>query len=263
MSRAGEERPQDRPLVLLASHGRVRGSLPWRNAAPAPLAVRQARIHCPPLRGRHGERLHEARLSGRLSPNAEGRLGVKFRIDERTMPGVYDGELEVEGKTIPMVVAVAEERSLSITPDRLTIESDRPGGDDHVVVAENRGNVSVTVEQPGGIRMEPVNRVCIVAREILTRADTASAASLQDALLQAAAASVRTDPILGVRIVGAPYQLHPGQTMALTVRVRVPKLVEPEYSAAVEIAGVPLSIRVLRAGHGDAPDAPPRDRPTR
>jgi hypothetical protein len=252
----------DAPPVFVARYGRVRGNVPVRNPEAAPMAPRRARVHCPALRGRYREHLDEAQLSGTVSPGAEGRLRVKFRIDERTKPGLYDAHLEVQGTRIPVVVAVPEERSVGITPDRLTIDSDRPGTEEHVVVAQNRGNVPVTIDHPDAVRMEPANRRCIVIRETLARASGASSRTLQDAFVNAAAESVNADPILGVRIVGGPYELRPGETRALTIRLRVPDLVEAAYSAALQIAGVHLAVRALRAGHGDAPAAPRRGRAT-
>jgi len=257
-SRTAERAPQ----VFRAQNGGARGRLPWRNAGAEPLAPRRAQVDCPELRGRHGERLHEARVSGRVSPGTEGQLRVKFRIDERTRPGVYDARLEVDGGTIPIVVVVPEHRPFSITPNRLTIESERPGAAEHVVVAQNRGNVPVTIDHPDAIRMEPANRRCIVIRETLMRARTAPSLSLQDTFVGVAAESVSADPILGVRIVGGPYELAPGETMALTIRLRVPELVEATYSAGLQISGAPLSVRVLRAGRGEAPVAPRHSRVT-
>jgi hypothetical protein len=251
------------PHVFLARYGRARGRLLWRNAGAEPFAPRSAQVHCPAVRGRSGERLHEARLSGTVSPRAEGQLRVQFRIDERTKPGVYDARLEVDGNTIPIVVAVPEDRSFNIMPDRLTIESDRPGAEEHVVVAQNRGNVPVTIDHPDAVRMEPDDRGCIVIRETLRKARTAPVMPLQDALVDAAAESMSADPILGVRIVGGPYELPPGETMALTIRLRVPELAEAAYSAALQISGAPFSVRVLRPGRGTATEAPRRSRSTK
>jgi hypothetical protein len=247
--------------TFLARYGRVRGRLSWKNAGRETFAPRRAEIHAP-LHGRLGDGPHAALVHGAVLPGSEGDLRIKFRIGANCPPGIYESHLEVGGKTVPILVAVPESRSFKIKPNHVTLDGDESSGEERILFVKNDGNVRVTIDHPRAVRMEPTNRSCVVIRSTLDKARSPGRMPVQDALVDAAAESVNADPIFGARIAGAPITLQPGGAMALTVRFRVPDLVEPEYSAQLWIAGAPLVVRVLNTVSSGA-QAPNRVRRTK
>jgi hypothetical protein len=210
---------EDEPLVLSGPPTDLTGRIELHNPSDAKVVLRDAGLRDP-----SGVlTLPTARAAVQplvLRPDQGGTLPLAVAVDPATPPGEYSAEIEVGGRSRPVVLRVAEVFDLRVEPRRLVVLN-RPGvAQTKRLVVTNEGNVPFTLGDPVTVdlrRDPPRERTLRVALEPFLRTEEPELKDLVVAML----AIAREEERLGELQVRGERQVEvrPGETTALDVEI--------------------------------------------
>jgi hypothetical protein len=146
---------EDERVTLVGEPHALRGAAYLRNRGPGKISLREARVLCAPLQSAMGQETASpvpvALSSATLHPGQAQSVALTLELDRHTPPGEYSGELEIAGRTRPVIMHVAEAPRLRISPKSVVI--DRRADETVVkrVVFANEGNVPLRIGALGDV----------------------------------------------------------------------------------------------------------------
>lgn len=213
------------PIVLVGQPDRMQGELFVHNPGEKKIVVRDAQVRAATVAA--------APLSFRLAPiplrpGLRRRVPLSFAIDPGTPPGEYQGELEIDGSTHPVVLHVTENVRLDIAPDRIVVPN-LPG--ETVVkrvIFRNLGNVPLTIGEIGGVPLDDEMLQCRTFRAALGALgdETKSLESYALEVARQLKGIVEQAGLLRVHNTAGVVELEPGAMSAIDFEIRLPKTLD-------------------------------------
>ena len=243
------------PLVLVGPPRALRGEFRLQNATAEKLSVRDAVFRSVSPTGRGKQKavamavLPEAGLAMRrivMRPGQSRPIPVALELDPRTPPGTYQAELMVGDQLRPVVLHVAEEFALQISPDHIVLDN-RPGETiKRTVVFSNQGNVNVQVRSLGTVVLDEELVHCRALRGAL--ADVGDTMTTLDDF--AAALGKRYKALyetLVLKVKNNVVPLAPGETQAVELSIKLPDTLEPRsrYTGYAAISTSNLTFTIV------------------
>jgi len=251
--------PEDEPLVLAGPPSELSGRIDLHNAGDAKVVLRDAGLTDQSgLLQLSAERHRIQPLV--LRPDQRGSLPLAIGVHPATPPGEYHAELDVGGRSRPVVLHVVEVVDLAVDPGSLVIEN-RPGLVQRKrLLVRNDGNVPFVVGDPVTVDLRedrPSDRGVRVALEPLLRLTKPDLDELVVALLAVA----REEERLGCveARADARVEVRPGETAALeldlTLKDELPAT--RRYRGRLPVVTRDVDVIVLASG-GTTTDEPPQ-----
>jgi len=210
---------EDELLVLAGPPGELSGRIELHNPSDAKVVLRDAGLtdpsgvlQLPTARHRLGPLV--------LRPDQGGSMPLSIAVDPATPPGAYRAELEVAGRTRPVVLRVAEVFALTVEPRSLVLLN-RPGvAQRKQLVVTNEGNVPFSLGDPVTVDLRPDRPREPMLRTALKRFLATEEPDLEE-IVAALLAVAREEERLGAVEVRAQAQveLRPGETTALELEL--------------------------------------------
>lgn len=245
------------PLVLVTRQGRARATVRLQNPAEQPLKLARVPFSGPTLLTRRGLPLREMPLRGRLEPRQAGSVRLYLDLDPRTPAGCYPGTVQVGEQALPVTIVVPEERFVRISPGRITVDAQPGEVFERCIAVENRGNVPVLLSTPLPTPLEPREKLHELLRKAAEQTHNDDYHAFLNSLVGRARELVEAnlDRLVVPTLIGAPASVAPGQTVAFSLRWRIPGELERGhgYRAMLRIAGAPLVLEVIRSRAREAP----------
>lgn len=277
-----DEPTQGEPVVLVGEPKSLRGELHWDNTGDEKVVLRDALVRAAPAVGAEAAGSAAGKLlaadapraahlpvalSATIPPRRSQSVPLAFDLGRHTPPGEYHGELEVGGRTRPLVMHVEESVRLRVSPAQIVIDGGAGERITKRVVLTNEGNVALTI---GGLGSVALGEELMLSFGL--RASVAAADHKTRGLEELFAEIVRDDARALTRQVGslevsnpeAPVVLRPGEVRPLDLEIRLPENLEPNsryrgrlplYTADLEFVVVPVSGGAGRATEPPEPDS--------
>lgn len=210
---------EDEPLVLAGPPDGLSGRIELHNPSDAKVVLRDAGLTDPSgvLRLPAARHALEPFV---LRPDQGGSMALSIAVDRATPPGEYRAELEVAGRSRPVVLQVTEVLDLSVEPRSLVVFN-RPGVvQKKRLLVTNEGNVPVSLGEPVSVDLRhdrPRERPFRAALEPFLATDKPDLEELVAALIAVA----RAEEQLGTVEARAQAQveLRPGEATALDLEL--------------------------------------------
>lgn len=256
---------QDEPVVLVGEPKSLRGELRWHNTGDEKVVLREAWVRGARATHAGAEESLSARsaappgppapvsVAGTIQPGQSQRVPLTFDMGRHTPPGEYHGELEVGGRTRPLVLHVAESVRLRVSPAQIVIDEGAGATVSKRVILSNEGNVPLTVGELGSVMLGEELLLCLGLRTSIASVNDKTQA-LEDLFAEIvrdeARAITRQVGRLAVYNPAAPVVLQPGEVRPLDLEIRLPDNLEtnsryrgrlPLYTADLEFVIVPVS----------------------
>jgi hypothetical protein len=247
---------------------RCRASMVLRNTGGDRIVIRAVEVRdLDGLRGTPGESF-TVRVPGVLRPGATARLPIRFEVPPTAVPGSYRFDVTVGDVQQSMTLDVPPRPELSMSPNVILVTG--TGTSSHDVVAENGGNLEVSV---AGVVAAPLDDELIMCRSLrgaLTLFDELDEADITtDRLVVRAAKTAHnalSGAIIGVRFIPDQDPLPPGASTRVLVEIDTPASLDPRarYVAVVPVLTTALTVVVVPTKVGSIAAPPPLGaRPTR
>jgi hypothetical protein len=230
-------------LVIAGPPHALVGRLPLRNDSEEKLKVRGFA-----LRDRGSEKgarqlsATTMRAAARLRPGEQAMVAVQLAVSGQTAPGVYEMEVEIGGKTLPVQAHVTEHVDFKMEPSAVTLLVGSNPVIERAFVAENAGNVPL----PLGERCET---------PLLDSIDFITA--LQEGFRKTVGEDLKPrvekimDEIGRVQVGALVVErerviLRPGERRPMTARFVLPADIKPSrhYRAVLELYNATLSVDI-------------------
>lgn len=262
--REPDDLSQEETVVLIGEPKSLRGELHWHNTSDEKVVLRDAWVH--------GARATNATagfanvqsaappkspapvsLSGTIQPGQSQRVPLAFDLGRHTPPGEYRGELEVGGRTHPLVMHVAEAVRLRVSPNQIVIDESAGATVFRRVVLSNDGNVPLTIGEIGGVMLGEELMLCLGLRATIATVNDKTQALEElfaEIVRDDARAITRQVGSLEVRNPAAPVVVQPGEVRPLDLEIRLPDNLKsnsryrgrlPLYTSDLEFVIVPVS----------------------
>jgi len=259
--------PDDEPLVLAGPPRELSGRIDLHNAGDAKVVLRDAG-----LTDQSGvlqltaERHRIQPLV--LRPDQRGSLPLAIGVHPATPPGEYHAELDVGGRSRPVVLHVVEVVDLAVDPRSLVLEN-RPGlAQRKKLLVRNDGNVSFTVGDPVTVDLRedrPTDRGLRVALEPLLQRVKPDLDELVVALLAVAREEERLGSVEARA--DAQVEVQPGETAALELELTLKDELPAtrRYRGRLPVVTRDVDVIVLASGGTTAAEETPAEEapPTR
>lgn len=200
-----------------------------------------------------------------LRPGQQRRLRLTMGLEPNTPPGEYRGEIEVAGRTQPVVLHVTEKVDIRIAPQSVVVENLSGESVKKRIVVSNRGNVPITIGEIGAVPLDDEQLQCRTLR--------AAAAAVGDEIktfqeylaiiLYQAKVVMEHSGALRVRNLSGTTVVNPGEIKPIDLEIRVPEGLDKRsrfrgvvalYTANLEFLIVPASgSQAKRNGNSDNP----------
>lgn len=200
-----------------------------------------------------------------LRPGQQRRLRLTMGLEPNTPPGEYRGEIEVAGRTQPVVLHVTEKVDIRIAPQSVVVENLSGESVKKRIVVSNRGNVPITISEIGAVPLDDEQLQCRTLR--------AAAAAVGDEIktfqeylaiiLYQAKVVMEHSGALRVRNLSGTTVVNPGEIKPVDLEIRIPEGLDKRsrfrgvvalYTANLEFLIVPASGgQAKRNGNSDNP----------
>jgi hypothetical protein len=246
------------PIVFAGTPELFRGELMLANDGDAMLHGVVMRLENTNFRTAEGVPLRYLRLPVSLAPAAQKKVSVHLSLEPTTPPGIYQAGIETGEQRIPVTLVVSEHRSVTVNP--VTVEAvSTPGAKiETSIVIHNQGNVTLTLEDLGGVPLEEVDMECRIIRETVRRTKNPTWDEFVGAAATEAKKTFAHFDVLRVRVKEKPVTIPPGGTAILTIQSQIPKNVHParRYRGRVRIFDTSISFELQPAmrPESDQPD---------
>lgn len=200
-----------------------------------------------------------------LRPGQQRRLRLTMGLEPNTPPGEYRGEIEVAGRTQPVVLHVTEKVDIRISPQSVVVENLSGESVKKRIVVSNRGNVPITIGEIGAVPLDDEQLQCRTLR--------AAAAAVGDEIktfqeylaiiLYQAKVVMEHSGALRVRNLSGTTVVNPGEIKPVDLEIRIPEGLDKRsrfrgvvalYTANLEFLIVPASGgQAKRNGNSDNP----------
>jgi hypothetical protein len=211
------------PIVFAGPPQALRGAAVLRNDGQAPLCVLDAGLEKSNLQSSNGAPLRRLSLNLYLLPGEKKRIMLTVRVDPNTSPGRYSGDLVFAGQRRQAVFLVTEHFSTVLSPPHITLPA-TGGKSEHRLIVFNRGNLPLTLGDPGALVLEDPEVQCRTIRETIRKAPEKPT---WDQLVGTATDELKRNYTelepLKVRLVNKPVRVEPGSQEQLTLEVQVGK----------------------------------------
>jgi hypothetical protein len=254
-----------RTITLVGAPGQLRHELDFHNGGDQRAIVRQASFTCPGIADATGRRPGVVMPTVVLHPGHARRAALGITIPSDTPPGRYDGELEVGGQKVDVVVHVVEEYDLEVAPTEVVLES--RGGNRAVkeIVCANRGNVPLTIGDIGAVVLDDELTTCRSLRAVTAAwPDEGGEHDAVDRFVDLYVKEgwkkvVEHSGVLRVRTLGGPQEIAPGATQVVNLEITLPDRLEPRtrYTGVAPLYTTDLTFRIVPVrGQAEAPESP-------
>lgn len=254
----------DAPAPRLRGN-RCRASMVLRNAGGERVVIRSAEVRdLDGLRGAPGETFI-VRVPGLMRPGASARLPIRFEVPPTAAPGSYRFDVTVGDLQESMTLDVAPHPQLRLSPSVILVTG--TGQSSHLVIAENGGNLDISL---AGVIAAPLDDELITCRSLrgaLTLFDELDEAEIDvDRLVVRAAKTAHTalsNAIIGVRFPNED-PLPPGASTRVQVEIDTPTTLDPRtrYVAVVPVLTTALTVVVVPTKVGGIAAPPPPSPPS-
>jgi len=253
-------RSEDEPLVFAGPPSELTGLIHLHNPSDANVVLRDAGLKDPSgaLRLPSARHVLEPVV---LRPDQGGSVPLSLAVDPATPPGDHAAELDLGGRTRPVVLHVVEVLDLTVQPDTVVVVN-RPGIEQRKrLIVANDGNVAFTLGDPGTVPLRDDVRRDRVRRFGLEPWLGREQPDLE-ALVVALLVAVREEEAglgrLDVRIGGGPVELRPGETAAVELVITLQGDVPAggRYRGRVPVLTQDVDVIVVASG-GPVEEEPP------
>jgi hypothetical protein len=246
--------PGDKPIVVAGRPGAMRVEVPLANRGDTPLVVREARV-----KGKIPGAT--ATLVALLQPGQSASARLLLRLDARTAPGTYYGEIEIGDATRKLEVVVVENTHLTIDPDPVVLEHGRERVHRKTVLFRNQGNVPLLIHPPARVPLGAELPFAPTATGDVAIGDNIGRAlkTLFGKLSEGRETRLlEEDGAMTLRLHDGAFALAPGETRAAQVECTLPAELSPHrrYRASAPIYDADLNFLIVTP---QAPTRPPAD----
>jgi hypothetical protein len=214
--------PDDEPLILAGPPAKLTGQIDLHNTGDASIVLRDAAFRDPSgvLRARPGRQAFSPLV---VRAHQQQRGPVAISVDPRTPPGEYRGEIELAGRTRPVVLHVTESIDLTVHPPSIVVMNER-GTQRRRIVVTNDGNVPFSIGDLGDVDLQDdlLPDRTRLALEPVTQIGDEAATGLQGpvlALIRLAPRDAFVEGGLAVQVHGAAVAIAPGDTAVVELDV--------------------------------------------
>jgi hypothetical protein len=171
---------------------------------------------------------------------------------------VYPVSVQVGERALPVSIVMPEERQVVVTPSVIRLEGQPGAVFERVVVIENQGNVPVRLEAPAPTMLQARGHLHAMIWRALQRSPGARYEAFLNTLVAEgkAVTAPRQSRFIRPTLIDAPSELQPGQSVVVTMRVKIPQAVSrgATYTTRVSLGGAPLKLQVHRPRQLEAPE---------
>jgi hypothetical protein len=261
----------DEPIVLMGHPEVLQGDLNVKNPLDEKIKLRDMRLRqvIPEEVDEKGKEPIQPKSQKLrtilLRPGQQRRLRLTMGLEPNTPPGEYRGEIEVAGRTQPVVLHVTEKVDIRIAPQSVVVENLSGESVKKRIVVSNRGNVPISVGEIGAVPLDDEQLQCRTLR--------AAAAAVGDEIktfqeylaiiLYQAKVVMEHSGALRVRNLSGTTVVNPGEIKPIDLEIRVPEGLDKRsrfrgvvalYTANLEFLIVPASgAQAKRNGNSDNP----------
>jgi hypothetical protein len=244
-----------RILTLAGAPGRIRHELEFQNDGDQRAILRMAAVKCEEIEAVTGRRPGVLMPTVVLHPGQSRRVPIHITIPYQTPPGRYEGELLVAGMAMPLVIHVAEEYCLDVTPGEVVLENKAGGRSIKQVVCTNSGNVPLMIGEIGAVVLDDELTTCRSLRAVTAAwpdedgDDHAVDRFIDLYVKEGWKRVVAHSGVLRVHTVGGPRELAPGSTEVVDLEVTLPDRLEPRtrYTGVAPLYTTDLTFRIVPA----------------
>lgn len=263
---------EDEPIILAGQPETMRGELRIANPGNERVVLREARVRSQTLASFASAKSdayqvvpHAQPFVAILSPGQSQYLPLTVTLDRHTPPGEYHGEVEVAGRTRPVIMHVAENFGLDITPTQLVVENRGGAKSKKQVLLTNFGNVPLAIEDNWVVPLDEDLLICRSLRATLKAVDDEKERKLEDYLAemarQAGAALDRAGN-LRVRNTKGAVTLQPGERQIIELEIQLPEKLDSRsrYSGRIPLYTTDLEFLIVPVPgkQTDQSEKPPR-----
>jgi hypothetical protein len=253
--------PEDEPLVLAGPPRALTGRVDLHNPGDVNLVLRNAGLR-DPGGVLIGQPLRHALPLLVLRPHQERNVSLKVAVDPATPPGEYSVELELAGRTRPVVLHVAEVFDLSIRPASLVVANAPGQAQRKQLIVTNEGNVPITVGEIGEVDLKDDmvwDRAVRIAIEPWAGKADVEIEEFVVAVLRVAREEAYQVGSLVVRNLNGRVDVSPGETkvidLEITLREELP--LNSRYRGRAPLLTQDLEIVVVSSNEPLADEPPP------
>jgi hypothetical protein len=242
-------------LVVAGPPHALRGQLQLRNDSAEKLKVRGFAI-----RNRAGDKSSRKLTSAtmhaaaRLRPGEQALVAMKLAVSGQTAPGVYQMEVEIGNRSVPVQAHVTEHVDFRMEPSAVTLLA----GADHVIerefVAENAGNVPLPLgERCETPLLDSLDFITALREGLRKTVGVELKPRLEKILDEIGRVQVGSLVVRRERVT-----LRPGERRQMTARFHLPEDIKPSrhYRAVLELYNATLLVDIYtteRAGTRRSP----------
>ncbi|HEX8280220.1 MAG TPA: hypothetical protein VF551_02490 [Chthoniobacterales bacterium] len=233
--------PETETLVLAGPPQMLRGELRLRNESDAKAKIRSLAVRG---RGESGSAFAAAnvQLAARLYPGEQANVPMQLALNSETPPGVYEMEMDVGGRTVPIRAHVTEHVDLRIEPAEVTLLAGGNRPLERTFVVTNSGNVPLPLgercEAPMFDSVDFISALREALRKTVGKELKPRLESMMDEMghMQVGALIVHRDKTT----------VRPGERLSMTARFELPEDTKPSrhYRAALQLYNATLAIDI-------------------
>jgi hypothetical protein len=230
-------------LVVAGPPHALHGQLQLRNDSDEKIKLRSLAVHDRAGdKGARKPRTATMHAAARLRPGEEALVGMRLEVSGQTAPGVYQMEVEIGDRSVPVQAHVTEHVDFKMEPSAVTLLVGANRVIEREFVAENAGNVPL----PLGERCETplLDSIDFITalREGLRKTVGIELKSRMEKILDQIG-QVQVGPLVVQR---ERVTLRPGERRQITARFELPEDIKPSrhYRAVLELYNATLLVDI-------------------
>jgi hypothetical protein len=249
--------PGSGPIVLMGKPSRLRGEVALRNPGDRMVPVTGAVIRDLPVHLQTAPSVTgdvAVDMLAVLPPGHSETAKVRVQLASTTPPGRYEANLALGTRSYPAVLLVTEHIDLEISPNPIVVEN-RPGSrTTKAVVIRNKGNVPLSVTDPGAVMLDDELLQCKSIRGGFAEG-AESAKNLEEwamAFLRQGKKNLDRAGMLWVENVEGDVIIEPGEVRTVEFMIRQPDTHSPSgrYTALAFLYTANLNFAIVPSGAG-------------
>lgn len=251
-SRVALAESAETPVVFCGGPRSLRGMLRIENTSSEKLKLKAARLHSEQLKGPALRPLSEVQLGARLAPGQQAVVPAVLEVDASTPPGIYEAEIDIDGRRQKLEAHVSAVVDFSIQPDNVTIIAGKQREFEREFDIENLGNVSLSL----GERCEaPLVTSIGVLEAFRTGLKKAMKGDLKEKL-EAMLNEFAAQQIGNLVVTREKITLQPGEKRRAKARFELPPDIESfrHYQTVLELYNASMTVDVYTTSN--APNRP-------
>jgi hypothetical protein len=246
-------------VKLVGPPGRMSGTFRVRNKHDKRIVITEGLLRYPEPgsagKGEAGEFEGAVRMTAIVPPGHSADVRSRACLPASTPPGRYRAALTLGDSTYPVELLVTEFMKTKIAPAQIFVPGAAGYAQKNIVVS-NHGNVRVTVGSFGALPLDDELAMCRIIRAALKNApaNTETVHQWTTVYLRTAGDHLEHLGMLWVDAERGPIIVEPGQSVPVTLRIRIPEnlpasrcyAVATFYDTSFQIVVVPTGAAVLR-----------------